>query len=119
MQTPESPTVSINVIHEIAYLPKRYHAPFLELILRLRTMDPAARERVLAVLTSRSIHRSDGPENIKRVVELLGRDELNTDDLERYAANPPSAGGFLVDQLLRLHADVRKSQNGETAVARA
>lgn len=82
------PKVSIYVLHEIAYLPQRYHAPFLDLIVRLRGIDEERLNRTLMALSSKTIQRVLSSDDVKRLLELVRQDRLDTDNLERFSLDP-------------------------------
>ena len=97
----QGPKVSIYVLHEIAYLPQRYHAPFLDLVLRLRAMDEEGRDRTLMALTSKAIQRVLSSDDVERLGELLAGGQVTWEILERFCRDPNTHVWDLENELKR------------------
>jgi hypothetical protein len=95
------PKVSIYALHDIAYLPQRYHSAFLDLIVRLRHMDEEPLNRTLMGLTSKAIQRVLSPDDVKRLDELVGLGQLNAETLARFSGDPNSHVWDLERELTR------------------
>jgi hypothetical protein len=95
------PKVSIYVLHEVAYLPQRYHAPFLDLMVRLRGMDEEMLNRTLMALSSKAIQRVLSSDDVKRLCELVAEGQVNPEVLERFSREPNTHVWDLEQELAR------------------
>lgn len=106
----DDPRISVYVLHEIAYLPQRYHAPFLDLIVRLRTVDEDKLNRTLMALSSKAIQRVVSSDDVKRLCELVADRSVDWETLERFCGEPSTHLWDLESELT-----VRRSDAGPRA----
>src|SRR5262245_46953091 len=96
--------ISIYVLHEVAYLPQRCHAPFLDLMVSLQGTDEEQLNRTLMGLSSKAIQRVLSSDDVKQLGELIATRQVNLDILERFSLEPNTHVWDLEHELSRSSA---------------